>query len=429
MTPDEVLAMLPSSSTYRAVLAGLGAATPDAKEAAKKALRSLSKPMWETPTAVSVDEAVAVLSAIFDVEWPAGSASFDKAELAFTLVGSAHPLVIDRVVERFGDADDDLRLNLLTLVASSGTRQGAEAIASMVKAHGWPTSFHQRFFMELGKLVDHADALFPALLDAPGGPTMDIGNLLLEALRAKKLDPERVRDTPLVKELRSQLDRLKASLANGNEDEDDEDDERANAGRELAMHLDLAGFVGGDAVLPALRACTDLSDSWPAAFAVASLVRRGETVRDESIARIAADRSTLDALYSLLRDLGAADRIPAEHRSRDAFAAADMIGWLSHPGELGHPPAALERMAVFRGKEEGGEVELYVWRFRSKKSDSKWQAALSGPYPVSAEEGPVQGESTFSRFESWTSRTAEEHASAILKNLGEWHRAWAAEGR
>lgn len=63
-------------------------------------------------------------------------------------------------------------------------------------------------------------------------------------------------------------------------------------------------------------------------------------------------------------------------------------------------------------------------RFRT--GDDPWLAAVSGIYPASPPAGPLGGSDTFSRFEEWDSKSAEEHAVAILDNLAEWHRAWAA---
>ena len=92
--------------------------------------------------------------------------------------------------------------------------------------------------------------------------------------------------------------------------------------------------------------------------------------------------------------------------------------WLAHPGELGREPDALERMAVLARE---GQV-VYVWRFRIGRKP--WQAAVSGPYPADAV-GPLAGESTFSRFDPWAGKTAEEHARTIDKTLADWRADWA----
>jgi len=108
---------------------------------------------------------------------------------------------------------------------------------------------------------------------------------------------------------------------------------------------------------------------------------------------------------------------PQEWCTRDAFAAADMVEWLSYPTELGREPDELEKMAVFEARSPDGPVALYVWRF--KGTDGKWLAATSGPYLLVGEPAPCSGGSTFSSFEEWDSATAEEHAHSVLETLDE----------
>ena len=42
---------------------------------------------------------------------------------------------------------------------------------------------------------------------------------------------------------------------------------------------------------------------------------------------------------------------------------------------------------------------------------------------------PVWGASTFSRFERASSKTAEQHAMAVLETLAAWNKAHAAEAK
>jgi len=63
--------------------------------------------------------------------------------------------------------------------------------------------------------------------------------------------------------------------------------------------------------------------------------------------------------------------------------------------------------------------------FRFHGGDGLWKAAMAGPYLANAPEGPLHGQSTFSRFERWESKTAEEHAMAIFDNLADWRADFA----
>ena len=153
-------------------------------------------------------------------------------------------------------------------------------------------------------------------------------------------------------------------------------------------------------------------------FALAYALRRRLGLPAAVVRRIAQDAEIRSTLYGFLRSLGASDQIPAEYRSRDAFAEADIVGWLAHPKELRHAPTNIEKMATFTVTREGQEMELYVWRFRD--DGEAWQAATSGPYAKVTPEGPLSGSSTFSMFEDWDTKTPEEHAMSVLDTLAQW---------
>lgn len=402
----EAIATLPADSPYRALLAAIGSTDPAVVAAATKARSVIVRPYWEPPTVTDSATALIVLDAMLDLE----SAERSVTDVIFSLIGSAHPDVIDRIRKRYGSAPVRLRLDLLTVIASAATRDAAATLVELITAHGWPAEFHDRFAAELRKNESHADVLFPALLAIKGGPDMLVGDFLLDCLRREYLAPDRLADTQLARELPLRIKALTRKLP-------DED-----AARSLALQLDLAGFIGD--VLPALREAAELENPWPAMFAVASLVRRGEVVAPQTIESLAKDHALRNLIFSLLRDMGRADLFPAHLATRDNFACADMVQWLSHPGELGHPPADIEQMTVF----ERGNGVLYVWRFKSKP-DAEWTASVSGPYAKDAPPGPLSGTSTFSRFELWDTKTPEAHADAVLATLAEWEKAHASRDR
>jgi hypothetical protein len=92
-------------------------------------------------------------------------------------------------------------------------------------------------------------------------------------------------------------------------------------------------------------------------------------------------------------------------------------GWgVRKKGELGREPEALELMEKLElDVGDATHWPLYVWRFIG--DEGTWEAATSGPYQPDGPIGPVSGSYTFSRFEPWNSRSAEEHAAAIIKTL------------
>jgi len=87
--------------------------------------------------------------------------------------------------------------------------------------------------------------------------------------------------------------------------------------------------------------------------------------------------------------------------------------WLCHPNELAAAPDEIELMArVPVPGDTSSDLRYFVFRYRTKPphwaADKGWLAGVAGPYPSA---GPVTSSAsgTFSRFEAWESRTAEEH--------------------
>lgn len=421
---EAILAPLPPASPFRAALAALVSSEPGAVERARQALKPFARAYWEEPQRVEEEEALLTLRATLALEFPEASRAWEehRAEtVLFVLIGSAHPSLVELVAERYAEAPPELGCTLLTLVASAGTRRGAEVLVGLLKERGWPRPMYQRFLTELARNLPHADALFPDLLEIPGGPFIELADVALRALRGGTLPPGHLETSDQVRELGIRLATLleRHAVLRGRAAESLSDAERS-VSPTLAVLLDLAGFVGGPGVLPPLRAAARLPDAWPAMFAIVSLLRRGEPISGDAIARVAADASVRATLWSLLQPLDACHLVPAELRSRDAFAEADMVGWLAHPNELGRAPDALERMAVFSGKLEDEDLVLYVWRFRA--DEDTWKAAISGPYPVNPAEGPLHGTATFSRFDPWDAHDAAGHAAEALATLRDWSR-------
>ena len=91
-----------------------------------------------------------------------------------------------------------------------------------------------------------------------------------------------------------------------------------------------------------------------------------------------------------------------------------MVGWLSHPAELGAPPAAIEKMKVVQADSDGENYSIYVWRYREQE-DTEWLVGISGPYILKGTPQPVHGHLTFSQFTPWDKATPEEHANAVIE--------------
>lgn len=268
-----ILRPLPPNSPFRAALTAFVSSDKGAEAQGRKALKPLSRPYWEEPIRIEESEALAALRATLDLQFPKPKTKWENRgeEVLFVLFGSAYPSLLDIVEERYAKVDPQLRPGLLTLVASAGSRRGAELLVTLVKLHGWPGFMYGRFTTELGRTLQHADALFPSLLDIPGGPWIELADLALRALRQGTLSPSQLERSKQFRELTPLLERLLTEhrALRGRDSEAMTDDERSVSFM-LAEALDLAGFVGGPEVVPALRSAVDLPEALPAAFAIAT---------------------------------------------------------------------------------------------------------------------------------------------------------------
>ena len=249
--------------------------------------------------------------------------------------------------------------------------------------------------------LDRANVLFPVLFECAGESQLEVGNVLLAALSKQKLSPDTLRS--LVPSIVRSLDE---AVAGAKERETTqgvawrfEDDYRPFRSR-AGFFGDLAGFLPAQDVVPSPERAVASVDPWIAVFAAISLLRLGVEVAGRTLERIAANHEVRVVL--------------------DAFAAADMVGWLKYPTELGREPNTLERMEVFQAQGDDGPEVLSVWRFSDDERDPC--AGISGVYAKEGVPGSVQGSATISKLAPWDSDTAEGHASEALETLKDWRR-------
>jgi hypothetical protein len=295
-----------------------------------------------------------------------------------------------------------------------------------IREHGWPDGVYSRVFAEMPKLLNHADVLFPGLIVLAGPHIAGVTDLLIAGLAQKKLElAGGTLDLELVGPLAAK--QLRKALKAASRYQRAEGvawrfaEGYSDIRREAGCWLDIAGYLKSPALTQLLKEALRLPDPLLAAFAAGSVLRRGGRVPKSVLNRIARSHETRVHLFLLLDGLGNIDLFPARWRTWDAFAAANIVDWLMYPTELGREPDELQKMAVFTADGPEGELALYVWRFRN--GAEPWRAGISGPYQRTGDPRPVHGNSTFSRFDEWESRTAEQHARDTLETLGEWRRA------
>lgn len=94
-----------------------------------------------------------------------------------------------------------------------------------------------------------------------------------------------------------------------------------------------------------------------------------------------------------------------DERQKNA-ALESMIGWLSHPQELGKAPAEIECAGSF----EAYEMRYYIFKYK-RETGGEWLVGVSGGY----EDGEIDNcGHTFSEMEEYDEANAEEQARALV---------------
>ncbi len=432
MNLKQALVALPAKSAFREVLPGLLSKSQDVWEEAYNRLRELDDlGLNEDPMATtwkhSEPEALAVLKAAVSLPFAPPKHDWKDAvhDLIFPLVRSPHARLLPIARDAYPRLTERAKCGILSLIGAIGTREAAKVFVDCIREHGWPASVYSRVFTELGKLVDHADVLFPDLILLAGPNLGGVTDVLISGLvegkidlAASKFDLEPIAPA-VIKHLQKSL-KLAGKYQRGSGVAWRFHEKYFEVRRDAGCWLDIAGYLKSAALEPLLEQALDLSDPRLLAFASASLLRRGAKVGKTVLNRVASCHETRELLFVLLQNLGRLELFPSKWRTWNAFAAANMVRWLIYPTELGREPDDLQKMAVFTMKKAEGELALYVWRFRS--DGGPWYAGASGPYRREGEPSPLNGGLTFSRFDEWDKATPEGHAEAVVETLAEWKR-------
>jgi hypothetical protein len=150
----------------------------------------------------------------------------------------------------------------------------------------------------------------------------------------------------------------------------------------------------------------------------------GDDPDPADVERFARDRDTRKVLYDALEQHQKVALFPTRYLTSEAMAEADLVVWLNHPNELAAVPDEIELMATLPVPSEGFDRQRYfVFRYRTSPphwaAKDGWLAGVAGPYPA---EAPAEGSSargTFSRFESYDSRSPEEHVRLVHQQVME----------
>lgn len=194
---------------------------------------------------------------------------------------------------------------------------------------------------------------------------------------------------------------------------------------DAGLLLDVMGYFPGEGVADLLVQSLQYLDPRLKLFAAISLLRKGIDVPELVVHEIAASSETRNVLFQRLSELGRSQLFPESFKTQEAFAESDMVGWLIFPTELGRVPDEIELMKVISiDTKTNGPLDYYVLRFRTHPphwaSKDGWMAGTSGPFLRRDEPSTMAYGDTFSSFQPWESKTAEEHVGDTTELLTRW---------
>jgi hypothetical protein len=177
--------------------------------------------------------------------------------------------------------------------------------------------------------------------------------------------------------------------------------------------LDLMGYLPMDLAENSLRAAFALTDPRLKMFAALSLLKNLKAVEIAELYAIGASHETRLLFWERLEALEMQSLMPSRWATPEMLAASDLSRWAGSPFELSVPPEEIESMATFPVSTDAKAEEIYVFRFREFpkpwEPDEGWFAGIAGPY---RDGKPLR--SPWSRFESWNSKSPEEHFLVLI---------------
>jgi hypothetical protein len=287
----------------------------------------------------------------------------------------------------------------------------------------------QLALMEFQNSPRHADIFFPRILDYADIKEFawDIRLLLLNYLEAELVDTDSILD--YAKAIEMDYAALAENLIRSQKNEGNDwiwEDEYQELRRDASLCLDLLGRFSGERVKNLLRIALNYTDPRLKYFAVIGLLRQSEVIEQKYLRDIAASPEMRNFFYDRLVNMGKENLFPEEFKTQQAFAESDMVIWLIYPTELGRAPDEIElmRIGAFDTETEYGLIEYYVFRFRTFEphwaAKDGWIAGISGPFLRKDSPSTKPLGETFSQFEPWESKSAEEHLGDVQETIASW---------
>jgi len=373
---------------------------------------------------LSIEEGILALKAA-SKEFPPRKYGFKDTSVDLIRAVAAHPQTayIPVVTELYPTYNNKAKEEALRLLAAIEDREAAIAFMNVLRT--WARSGHVPALPThpLRDKPRNADVFFPDILGYADIEAFewDIYLLLLTYLQANLISYDSVSSysTQILDSYHKYEDKLVA--AQQNEGVAWMWEEEYRKWRNIAsVILDVMGYFPFTEVERELQEALTYNDPRLKFFAIISLLRQGKEVSSESVREVARAPEMRNFLYQELAKFNQTTLYPEEFRTQEAFAESDMVNWLVFPTELARVPDEIELMKVVSidTKTPDGILDYYVFRFRTFPphwaAKDGWMAGIAGPFLRKDAPSTVSYGATFSAFESWESRTPEEHVRKIL---------------
>lgn len=359
------------------------------------------------------------------------------------------PRYIAVIRDVFVRLPDDAKTEAIDLLARVGSREATSTMVDLV-SEGVKRGDRFEFRADAyAKKPQQADLLFPRLLDSARGPAArGIFALTVAYAEAGALGPQALRHQggrllEAYSGPRAALLAHSQRAPGGNVGDAGPASALTGAGatvgsnvgwlwakdyaetRELAsLLLDLMGHARTAEVERELQAASTLRDPRLAYFAVVSLLRHGKNVDAAVLEPIAASAETRNWLFGALKDVRKDASFPAKWRTQAALAESDLVRWLTFGTELGRAPDEIELMKVFTGADADGELDWFLFRFRTQpphwSAKDDWVTGVAGPFRRKDEPTIASLGDTFSKMTPWASKKPDEHFADVAKLTVEW---------
>jgi hypothetical protein len=326
----------------------------------------------------------------------------------------------------FPRLNQECRASAIRLLSELGTRVGSESLARILSVCaneglpgvGWP------FLLPLERNPRDPDVLIPSLLrlaDRPQGAG-SVHAALLAYANAGLMTPEQSRlcADVIARQASRAIDDLGRRMREHGLEKRWED-EYVTVKTDAGLLLDLLGRLHQSSAVSVLEGAVESSEPWVKLWGALGLMRTGQAVLPEVLRQIAVWPDCRITLARELETLERPDLFPDNFMNQPSLAEATMVDWLLFPTELGRAPDEIRQLQVMPIETDDGLADLYVFAFRTHAphwlSEKDWVVGVAGPFLTDDQPTFESLGGTFSRFESLSEKSLDQHVEALLETV------------